>query len=79
MNLTSMMIRRLAAALAVVLTLAPVAHAQSPAWLFNPSYGFPLPGRQAAPSSASSAGVALADRWLGRRRSRIPPPRCPRA
>ena len=42
MNLTSM-IRRLAAALAVVLTLAPVAHAQSPAWLFNPSYGFPLP------------------------------------
>ena len=65
MNLTSMMIRRLAAALAVVLTLAPVAHAQSPAWLFNPSYGFPLPGHQAAPSSASSAGVALADRWLG--------------
>ncbi len=42
-----------------------MAHAAVPAALKNPSYGFPLPGDYPAASNAASAGLALADRWLG--------------
>jgi hypothetical protein len=46
--------------------LVPAAiQAAVPAALINPSYGFPLPGDYPAASNATSAGLALADRWLG--------------
>ena len=47
------------------LALSARAHAAPPPPLSNPNFGFPLPGDYAAPSSAASAGLALADRWLG--------------
>lgn len=49
---------------ACVLASSP-ASAQAPAALTNPTYGFPLPGDHVAATSARSAALALADRWLG--------------
>ena len=53
-----------------VLTLSafacvPAVRAGAPAPLSNPAYGFPLPGDFVAAANGASAGVALADRWLG--------------
>lgn len=62
MNL-SQPIRRLA--IVVALLTASVAHAQLPSPLNNPVYGFAVPGVPVAAANAASAGVALADRWLG--------------
>lgn len=56
---------RVAACLLATLALAPAVRAGAPAPLSNPLYGFPLPGDYATPASASSAALALADRWLG--------------
>src|SRR5947207_11738661 len=54
------------AALAVALAcVCPAARAAAPPPLSNPVYGFPLPGDYAAAANATSAGLALADRWLG--------------
>ncbi len=66
-----MLARRLTSTCVAVWTLAalalacPVARAAAPAQLSNPNYGFPLPGDFAGPANATSAGLALADRWLG--------------
>src|SRR5262245_48834622 len=55
-----------AAALAAALVLAcPAARAGAPEPLSTPTYGFPLPGDYVAAANATSAGLALADRWLG--------------
>lgn len=56
---------RAAACLAVACFLAPAARAAAPAPLSNPAYGFPVPGSQPAAANAASAGLSLADRWLG--------------
>lgn len=48
-----------------LVALASVAHAQLPAPLSNPVFGFAVPGVPVAAANAASAGVALADRWLG--------------
>lgn len=53
------------AVLAMSLMLASVAHAQLPSPLSNPVFGFAVPGVPVAAANAASAGVALADRWLG--------------
>ena len=50
--------------LAALALVSPV-RAQVPPALVNPSYGFPFPSEFASPANAASAGVALADRWLG--------------
>jgi hypothetical protein len=68
-----MLARRLissrAAALCAALGLAlaaSAARAQTPPPpLGNPVYGFPVPGDHVTPATAASAGLALADRWLG--------------
>src|SRR5438067_5385481 len=53
-------------ALAVAaLTLCTAARGAAPPPLANPNYGFPLPGDYATPATAASAGLSLADRWLG--------------
>jgi hypothetical protein len=63
--------RRLLPLLAAVLVPAalafavPAARAQVPPALVNPEYGFAFPSEFASPVNAASAGVALADRWLG--------------
>ena len=59
---------RAALACAAVLAFAvPSARAQTPPPpLGNPTFGFPIPGDYVTPSSAASAGLALADRWLGK-------------
>jgi hypothetical protein len=54
-----------AAGLAALALACPPAHAQAPAVLRNPSFGFPIPGGHVSAANAASAGVALADRWLG--------------
>ncbi|MEY4374040.1 MAG: hypothetical protein RL760_206 [Candidatus Eisenbacteria bacterium] len=51
--------------IAATLTFASVAYAQLPSPLSNPVFGFALPGVPVAAANAASAGVALADRWLG--------------
>ncbi len=56
---------RVVACLLATLALVAAARAGAPAPLSNPVYGFPLPGDFAAPSNAASAGLSLADRWLG--------------
>ncbi|MEQ1832174.1 MAG: hypothetical protein ABL977_03895 [Candidatus Eisenbacteria bacterium] len=56
---------RIAAALLATFAALPAAHAAAPAPLSNPNYGFPLPGDYVTPASAASAGLSLADRWLG--------------
>ncbi len=56
---------RAAACLAAACLLAPAARAAAPAPLSNPAYGFALPGDQPAAANATSAGLSLADRWLG--------------
>ena len=56
---------RAAACLAVACFLAPAARAAAPPPLSNPAFGFPLPGDQPAAANAASAGLSLADRWLG--------------
>jgi hypothetical protein len=43
----------------------PVARAAGPAALSSPDFAFPLPGDYVSPANAASAGLALADRWLG--------------
>ena len=43
----------------------PLARAAAPPALANPEFAFPLPGDYVSPVNAASAGVALADRWLG--------------
>jgi hypothetical protein len=70
-----MLARRLissrAAALCAALGLAlagSAARAQTPSPpppLGNPVYGFPVPGDHVTPATAASAGLSLADRWLG--------------
>lgn len=52
-------------ALAASLLASVPAAAATPPALTNPFFGFPLPGDHIAPTSARSAGLALADRWLG--------------
>lgn len=56
---------RAATSLAALALACSVARAQAPAVLTNPSFGFPLPGDHASAANAASAGLALADRWLG--------------
>jgi hypothetical protein len=56
---------RVAAILTCALALVPAAHAAAPPPLSNPAYGFPLPGDFVTPATAASAGLSLADRWLG--------------
>jgi len=59
---------RAAATLLAVLLLATApsaVRAQAPAALVNPVFAFPLPGDYVGPANAASAGLALADRWLG--------------
>src|SRR6185503_15180989 len=58
---------RAAALCAAVLALAsaPVGAQTPPPPLGNPVYGFPVPGDYVTPATAASAGLALADRWLG--------------
>lgn len=57
--------RILLAVFALTLAAGPAA-AQVPAELDTSSvWGFPLPGDHPSPATARSAGVALADRWLG--------------
>ena len=41
------------------------ARAAAPPALANPDFAFPIPGDYVSPANAASAGVALADRWLG--------------
>ncbi len=53
------------ALLAALVLACPPAAAQAPPALTNPNYGFPVPGDHPAAANAASAGVALADRWLG--------------
>ena len=52
-----------AAAFAVVATSARAQTPPPP--LGNPAYGFPVPGDYVTPATAASAGLSLADRWLG--------------
>lgn len=54
-----------AACLAATCFLAPAARAAAPAPLSNPAFGFPVPGDQPAAANGASAGLSLADRWLG--------------
>src|SRR6476661_1064517 len=56
---------RVAALLSSALALVPAAHAGAPPPLTNPAYAFPLPGDFVSPVNATSAGLALSDRWLG--------------
>lgn len=56
---------RVATLTLAALVLASLAHAAAPPPLSNPAYGFPLPGDFPAAASAASAGLSLADRWLG--------------
>jgi|SRR5262245_47556457 len=49
---------------AALLVMAGAAHAQAPPALTNPNYGFPIPGSYASPANATSAALALSDRWL---------------
>ncbi|MEY4069931.1 MAG: hypothetical protein RL721_545 [Candidatus Eisenbacteria bacterium] len=49
----------------LALALGGVAQAATPQPIANPAFGFPVPGDAPAPSNAASAGLALADRWLG--------------
>ena len=65
-----MLARRLTRLLVVALLVSaiaplPAAHAGAPPPLSNPLYGFPLPGDYVSPAAAASAGLSLADRWLG--------------
>jgi hypothetical protein len=54
-----------AACVAALLLASSTARAQAPAALGNSNFGFPVPGDHPAAANAASAGVALADRWLG--------------
>src|SRR6516225_8424191 len=58
---------RAAALCAAVLVLAGTsARAQTPPPpLADSAFGFPVPGDYVTPATAASAGLALADRWLG--------------
>lgn len=56
---------RVAALLSGALVLVPAARAGAPPPLANPAYAFPLPGDFVSPVNATSAGLALSDRWLG--------------
>lgn len=53
-------------AAALALTVFPVRAQSPPPPLGNPAYGFPIPGDYVTPSTAATAGLALADRWLGK-------------
>ncbi len=55
----------LAWGLAVLIAVCPIARAAAPPALVNPDFAFPLPGDFVTPANAASAGLALADRWLG--------------
>src|SRR5215472_2921638 len=55
-----------AAALALALSTARAQTQTPPPPLDNPFYGFPVPGDYVTPATAASAGLALADRWLGK-------------
>lgn len=58
-------LRAAACVLAALALLAPAARAQLPPVMVNASFGFPFPGDFTSPANATSASVALADRWLG--------------
>lgn len=78
-----MLARRLITPSVVALLLCalaplPAAHAGAPAPLSNPAYGFPLPGDYVAAANAASAGLALADRWLGESSYENPASRMPK-
>lgn len=45
--------------------VCPVARAAGHSALSNPNFAFPLPGDYVSPANAASAGLSLADRWLG--------------
>src|SRR6185295_2014612 len=49
----------------LVLAISPAGAQTLPPPLSNPQYGFPVPGDYVTPATAASAGLALADRWLG--------------
>jgi hypothetical protein len=51
---------------ALALAVFPVRAQTLPPPLGNPTFGFPIPGDYVTPSTAASAGLALADRWLGK-------------
>src|SRR5262245_55924778 len=50
---------------ALLSVAAPAARAQVPPVLTSPAFGFPFASEFPSPANAASAGVALADRWLG--------------
>jgi hypothetical protein len=56
---------RILLAVSVLALAAGTAAAQVPSTLTSSLWGFPLPGDHPSPATARSAGVALADRWLG--------------
>jgi len=51
---------------ALALAVFPVRAQTLPPPLGIPTFGFPIPGDYVTPSTAASAGLALADRWLGK-------------
>jgi hypothetical protein len=51
---------------ALALAVFPVRAQTPPPPLGIPTFGFPIPGDYVTPSTAASAGLALADRWLGK-------------
>lgn len=59
------LLRAAACLLAAIALVAPAVRAQVPPVMLNPDFGYPFPGDFTSPANAASAGVALADRWLG--------------